>query len=339
MQISAASAFVTEENKMREITYADAVREAMSEEMRRDENVIFMGEDIGVYRGAFGVSKGMIEEFGEERVRETPISETGFVGAGVGAAMMGMRPIVELMFSDFMSVCWDQIMNQAAKVRFMLGGIVQVPLVLRTASGGGTGAAAQHSQSLENLYAHIPGLKLVIPSTPYDAKGLLKTAIRDNNPVIFLEQKRLYRTKGPVPEEEYTIPLGLADIKRKGSDVTLITYGRMVQICLDVAEKLGVEGVNAEVLDIRSLSPLDRDAIVASVKKTRRAVIVHEAVEFSGFGAEIAAGIADSEAFFYLDAPIKRVGAYYTPIPFNPLLETSIFPTPERIETAVRETL
>jgi pyruvate dehydrogenase E1 component beta subunit len=208
---------------MREITYADAVREAMSEEMRRDETVFFMGEDIGVYNGAFGVSKGMIQEFGEERVRETPIAETGFVGAGVGAAMMGMRPICELMFSDFMSVCWDQIMNQAAKVRFMLGGAVQVPLVIRTASGGGTGAAAQHSQSLENLYAHIPGLKLVIPSTPYDAKGLLKTAIRDNDPVIFLEQKKLYRTKGLVPEEDYTIPLGLADIKREGGDVSLIT--------------------------------------------------------------------------------------------------------------------
>jgi pyruvate dehydrogenase E1 component beta subunit len=324
---------------MREISYADAVREAMSEEMRRDESVFFMGEDIGVYNGAFGVSKGMIQEFGEERVRETPIAETGFIGAGVGAAMMGMRPICELMFSDFMSVCWDQIMNQAAKVRFMLGGMVSVPLVIRTASGGGTGAAAQHSQSLENLYAHIPGLKLVIPSTPYDAKGLLKTAIRDNNPVIFLEQKKLYRTKGPVPDGEYTIPLGVADVKREGGDVSLITYGRMVQMCMDVAEKLAAEGVGAEVLDIRSLVPLDKDAVIESVKKTRRAVIVHEAVEFSGYGAEIAATIADSEAFYYLDAPIKRVGAYYLPIPFNPVLEASNFPTPERIETAVRETL
>jgi pyruvate dehydrogenase E1 component beta subunit len=324
---------------MREITYADAVREAMSEEMRRDETVFFMGEDIGVYNGAFGVSKGMIQEFGEERVRETPIAETGFVGAGVGAAMMGMRPICELMFSDFMSVCWDQIMNQAAKVRFMLGGAVQVPMVIRTASGGGTGAAAQHSQSLENLYAHIPGLKLVIPSTPYDAKGLLKSAIRDNNPVIFLEQKKLYRVKGLVPEEDYTIPLGAADIKRDGTDVSLITYGRMTQMCLEVADKLAADGVEAEVIDIRSLVPLDKDTVTKSVKKTRRVVIVHEAVEFAGYGAELAAMIADSEAFYYLDAPIKRVGSYYIPIPFNPILEANNFPTPERIEAAVRETL
>ena len=324
---------------MREITYADAIREAMSEEMRRDKEVFFMGEDIGVYNGAFGVSKGMIQEFGEERVRETPISETGFVGAAVGAAMMGMRPIVELMFSDFMTVCWDQIANEAAKVRLMLGGAVKVPMVLRTASGGGTGAAAQHSQSLENLYCHIPGLKVVIPSTAYDAKGLLKTAIRDENPVIFLEQKRLYREKGLVPDEEYTIPLGEADIKKEGRDVTIITYGRMVQMSLAVAEKLEASGISAEVIDIRSLVPLDTKTIIESVKKTRRAVIVHEAVQFSGFGAEIAAQIADSDAFFYLDAPIKRVGGSYTPIPFNPILEANVFPTPLRIETAIREAL
>ena len=324
---------------MREITYADAVREAMSEEMRRDKDVFFMGEDIGVYNGAFGVSKGMIQEFGEERVRETPISETAFVGSAVGSAMMGMRPIVELMFSDFMTVCWDQIANEAAKVRQMLGGAVKVPMVLRTASGGGTGAAAQHSQSLENLYCHIPGLKVVIPSTAYDAKGLLKTAIRDDNPVIFLEQKRLYREKGMVPEEDYSIPLGVADIKRAGKDVTIITYGRMVQMSLGIAEKLEADGISVEVVDIRSLVPLDTKTIVESVKKTRRAVIVHEAVQFSGFGAEIAAQIADSDAFYYLDAPIKRVGGLYTPIPFNPILESSVFPTPSKIEAAVREVL
>ena len=324
---------------MSEITYAEAVCEAMSEEMRRDDNVFFMGEDIGVYNGAFGVSKGMIQEFGEERVRETPISETGFMGAGVGAAMMGMRPIVELMFSDFMTVCWDQIANEAAKVRLMLGGAVKVPMVIRAASGGGTGAAAQHSQSLENLYCHIPGLKVVIPSTAYDAKGLLKSAIRDDNPVIFLEQKRLYRVKGEVPEEEYTIPLGEADIKRAGRDVTIVTYGRMVQMSLEVAEKLASEGIDVEVLDIRTLVPLDTESILKSVMKTRRVVIVHEAVQFSGFGGEIAAQIADSEAFFFLDAPIKRVGGYYTPIPFNPVLEESVFPTPKRIEDAVRETV
>jgi len=324
---------------MREITYADAIREAMCEEMRRDDNVFFMGEDIGVYNGAFGVSKGMIQEFGEERVRETPISETAFVGAGVGAALMGMRPIVELMFSDFMTVCFDQIANQAAKLRFMFGGAVSVPMVIRMASGGGTGAAAQHSQSLENLYCHIPGLKVVAPSTAYDAKGLLKSAIRDNNTVIFLEQKKLYREKGEVPDEEYTIPLGKADIKREGKDVSVITYGRMVQMSLGVADKMAREGISAEVLDIRTLVPLDKEAVINSVRKTRRAVIVHEAVEFSGYGAELAAMLAGSEVFWQLEAPIQRVGALYTPIPFNPILESTVFPTPERIEAAIRSTL
>lgn len=324
---------------MREITYAEAVREAMSQEMRADENVFFMGEDIGVYCGAFGVSKGMIEEFGPIRVRETPISETAFVGAGVGAATLGMRPIVELMFSDFMAVCYDQIINQAAKIHFMFGGKVNVPMVIRTASGGGTGAAAQHSQSLENLYCHVPGLKVVVPSTPYDAKGLLISAIRDNNTVIFLEQKKLYRIKGEVPEQPYAIPLGSADVKRVGTDVSVITYGRMVQMCLDVAEKLAKEGISVEVVDLRSLVPLDKEAVIETVKKTKRAVIVHEAVEFSGFGAEVAAMLSDSEAFYYLDAPIKRVGALYTPVPFNPKMEANVFPTPEKIEAAIRETL
>ncbi|MDR2355499.1 MAG: alpha-ketoacid dehydrogenase subunit beta [Clostridiales Family XIII bacterium] len=324
---------------MREITYAEAVREAMCEEMRRDENVFFMGEDIGVYGGAFGVSKGMLREFGAERVRETPISETAFVGAGVGAALMGMRPIVELMFSDFISVCIDQIINQAAKLHFLFGGTVKVPMVLRAAAGGGTGAAAQHSQSLESLYTNIPGLKVVVPSTARDAKGLLKSAIRDNNPVIFLEQKKLYRVKGEVPETEYIVPLGCADVKRAGEDVSVITYGRTVQQCLNAADRLAAEGVSAEVLDLRSLSPLDTDAIRESVRKTRRAVIVHEAAAFSGFGAEIAARIAADETMFRLKAPIKRVGAYYCPIPFSPVLEESVFPTPERIEAAIRESL
>jgi pyruvate dehydrogenase E1 component beta subunit len=324
---------------MRKITYADAIREAMSEEMRRDENVFVIGEDIGIYQGAFGVSKDMIQEFGSMRMRETPISETAYIGAAVGAAMMGMRPIAELMFSDFMSVCWDQIMNQAAKAHFMHGGTVQVPLVIRAASGGGTGAAAEHSQSLENLYCHIPGLKVVVPSTAYDAKGLLVSAIRDNNPVIFLEQKRLYATSGQVPEEHYAIPLGLADIKRAGTDVTLVTYGRMVQMCAVTAEKLAAEGLSCEVVDVRSLVPLDVDTILDSVKKTRRCVVVHEAVELSGYGAEIVARIADSEAFFYLDAPIKRVGAAYSPIPFSQTLEMAAYPTPARIEAAIKETL
>ena len=326
-------------SEMRQITYRDAVREAMVEEMRRDENVYFMGEDIGAYCGAFGVSKNMLEEFGSERIRETPISETAFMGAGVGSAITGMRPIVELMFSDFMAVCYDQIINQAAKMHFMFAGKVNVPMVIRTPSGGGTGAAAQHSQSLEQMYLHVPGLKVVVPSTPYDAKGLLKASIRDNNTVVFLEQKRLYKEKGMIPDEDYTIPLGVADVKREGTDVSIITYGRMVQMSLQVAEKLAEEGINVEVLDLRTLSPLDKDAIIATAKKTHKVVIVHEAVQFGGFGGEIAATITDSDAFYYLDAPIKRVGALYCPVPFNPILEANTFPTPERIEAAVRETL
>ena len=298
-----------------------------------------MGEDIGAYCGAFGVSKNMLEEFGPERIRETPISETAFMGAGVGSAITGMRPIVELMFSDFMAVCYDQIINQAAKMHFMFAGKVNVPMVIRTPSGGGTGAAAQHSQSLEQMYLHVPGLKVVVPSTPYDAKGLLKASIRDNNTVVFLEQKRLYKEKGMIPDEDYTIPLGVADVKREGTDVSIITYGRMVQMSLQVAEKFAEEGINAEVLDLRSLSPLDKDAIIATAKKTHRVVIVHEAVQFGGFGGEIAATITDSEAFYYLDAPIKRVGALYCPVPFNPVLEAETFPTPAKIEAAVRDVL
>ena len=326
-------------SEMRQITYSDAVREAMGEEMRRDENVYFMGEDIGAYCGAFGVSKNMLEEFGAERIRETPISETAFMGAGVGSAITGMRPIVELMFSDFMAVCYDQIINQAAKMHFMFAGKVNVPMVIRTPSGGGTGAAAQHSQSLEQMYLHVPGLKVVVPSTPYDAKGLLKASIRDNNTVVFLEQKRLYKEKGMIPDEDYTIPLGVADVKREGTDVSIITYGRMVQMSLKVAEKLAEEGINVEVLDLRTLSPLDKDAIIATAKKTHKVVIVHEAVQFGGFGGEIAATITDSDAFYYLDAPIKRVGALYCPVPFNPVLEAETFPTPAKIEAAVRDVL
>ena len=326
-------------SEMRTITYKDAVREAMVEEMRRDKSVFLMGEDIGDYCGAFGVSKGMLEEFGPERIRETPISETAFVGAGVGAAITGMRPIVELMFSDFMAVCYDQIMNQAAKMHFMFAGKVNVPMVLRTPAGGGTGAAAQHSQSLEQMYLHVPGLKVVVPSTAYDAKGLLKTAIRDNNTVIFLEQKRLYNVKGEVPDEEYTIPLGVADVKREGSDVSVITYGRVVQMALEVADKLAAEGIRVEVVDLRTLAPLDTEAIIATAKKTHKVVIAHEAVQFGGFGGEIAATLTDSDAFYYLDAPIKRVGGLYCPIPFNPILEAETFPTPAKIEAAIREIL
>ncbi|NLT12859.1 MAG: alpha-ketoacid dehydrogenase subunit beta [Clostridiales bacterium] len=317
---------------MKEITYAQAINEAMSEEMQRDESVFMMGEDIAEYCGAFGVTRGMLEKFGKERIMNTPIAEQSFVGAAIGAAMVGMRPIVELMFSDFMCVCFDELVNEAPKMRFMFGGKVKVPMVMRTASGAGTGAAAQHSQSLEACLAHFPGLKVVVPSTPYDAKGLLKTAIRDDNPVMFLEQKVLYRTKGMVPDgEDHTIPFGVADIKREGTDLSIITYGRMVQMSLQAAEELEKENIHVEVIDLRTLLPLDTGSIIESVKKTHRALIVHEAVQFGGFGGEIAGQIADSEAFYYLDAPIRRLGALSCPIPFNPILEKATFPTVEKI--------
>lgn len=326
---------------MREITYAEAIKEAMSEEMRRDENVMFLGEDIGVYGGAFGVSRGMIDEFGEERVRDTPITEMAITGAAAGAAMTGLRPIAELMFSDFMMLAMDQLANQAAKNRFQFGGQASVPMVLRAPGGSGTGAAEQHSQSLEAWVCHVPGLKVVIPSTPYDAKGLLKASIRDNNPVVFLEQKLLYRTKGEVPEEsdDYIIPLGEADIKREGKDVTIVTYGRMVQRSLEVAENFAREGVDVEVIDIRSLVPLDKECLINSAKKTGKVVIVHEACQTGGFGGELSSVIVDSEAFFYLDAPVKRVGGLDVPIPYNPNLEAQVVPTVDSISTAIREML
>ena len=327
------------ENEMITKTYREAIHDALEEEMGRDADVILMGEDIGVYGGGFGATAGLLQKYGRERVLDTPISETAFVGTAIGAAVTGMRPVVELMFSDFMSVCWDQIMNEAAKMHFMYAGTLKVPMVIRTAAGGGTGAAAQHSQSLEAMYCHVPGLKVVIPSTPYDAKGLLKSAIRDDNPVIFLEQKLLYNTKGQVPEEEYLIPLGKADIKRPGTDVTLITYGRMVQMCLNVAEWLTLDGISAEVLDLRTLSPLDKEAINASVSRTGRAVVVHESVQFGGFGGEIVSTIMEGDAFRFLKNPVRRVGGRFCPIPCSPELEKSVFPTPERIEAAVREIL
>ena len=319
-----------------EITYAQAVRDALTEEMRRDPEVFMMGEDIGVYRGAFGVTQEMYKEF-PDRVIDTPISEAGFVGCAIGAAIKGMRPVVEIMFSDFISVCYDMILNQAPKIHFMFGGKMSVPLVIRTASGGGTGAAAQHSQALEAMLCHIPGLKVVAPSTPYDAKGLLISSIRDNNPVIFLEQKTLYRTRGAVPVHSYTIPLGKADIKRIGTDCTIATYGRMVPVCLKAAEGLAAEGISCEVIDLRTLLPMDKPAIVESVKNTKHILIVHEAVKTGGLGGEIAASIAESEAFYYLDAPIRRLAAEDTPVPFSAVLEKSVLPDEEKIMEAVRE--
>ncbi len=312
---------------MRELTYAQAIREAMTLEMRRNENIFLMGEDVGLYGGAFGVSAGMFEEFGEARVKDTPISEAVIVGAAAGAAAMGMRPIAEIMFSDFLTIAMDQLVNQAAKMRYMFGGKASVPMVVRSASGSGTGAAAQHSQSPEAWFCNAPGLKVVMPSTPADAKGLLISAIRDDNPVLFFEPKVLYRTKGVVPEGDYTVPLGKADIKREGTDLTIISYGRMLPVCLDAAAQLKKnEGISAEVVDPRTLVPLDKETIIASASKTGRVLIVHEACQTGGFGGELAAVIADSEAFFKLDAPIRRCCGLDVPIPYCSELEKNVVP-------------
>ncbi|MBG9813667.1 pyruvate dehydrogenase [Bacillus endophyticus] len=327
------------EIKTREITYLEAVREAMSQEMRQNEDVFILGEDIGVYGGAFGVTRGMIEEFGPERVRNTPISEAAIAGGAVGAALTGMRPILELQFSDFITIAMDQLVNQAAKTRYMFGGKGKVPMVVRTPAGSGTGAAAQHSQSLEAWMAHIPGLKVVQPSTAYDAKGLLKAAMDDDNPVIFYEHKLLYRTQCDVPEEQYSIPLGKADIKREGKDVTIVATAIMVHKALEAAAELEKEGIEVEIIDPRTIVPLDEETIIESVKKTGRLIVVHEAVKRGGFGGEIASMIAESEAFDYLDSPIKRLGGLAVPIPYNPTLEKAVVPQVPDIIEAVKETV
>ena len=318
---------------MRELTYAQAINEAMSQEMRCDENVFLMGEDVGQYGGAFGISSGMFEEFGAQRVKDTPISEAAIAGAAAGAAVTGMRPIAEIMFSDFITIAMDQLINQAAKMRYMFGGKAKVPMVLRAPAGSGTGAAAQHSQSPEAWFCNAPGLKVVIPSTPEDAKGLLISSIRDDNPVLFLEQKLLYRTKGDVPEGEYVVPLGKARVHREGSDMTIVTYGRMLPVCMQAAADLEKEeGISVEVVDPRTLVPLDKEMIIASAKKTGRVLIVHEACQTGGFGGELAAVIADSDAFFYLDAPIKRYGGMDVPIPYCPELEKNVVPTLDNVK-------
>ncbi|MBC7263515.1 MAG: alpha-ketoacid dehydrogenase subunit beta [Chloroflexi bacterium] len=322
---------------MREITYAEAIREALRQEMQRDPRVFLMGEDIGVYGGAFGVTLGLLEEFGSERVRDTPISEGVIAGAAAGAALAGMRPVAEIMFMDFTTLAMEQIVNQAAKTRFMFGGKAQVPMVLRTPAGSGTGAAAQHSQSLEAWFVHAPGLKVVMPSTPYDAKGLLISSIRDNNPVIFVEHKLLYRTTGPVPEEPYTIPLGVADVKREGVDITIIATSIMVTRALAAAETLAKEGIEVEVVDPRTLKPYDDETVNRSVKKTGRVLIVHEAYKTNGFGAEIAARITEGETFFHLVAPVKRLAGLDIPIPYNRTLERHAVPQEEDIVRAARE--
>lgn len=322
---------------MREITYAEAIKESMSQVMRENKDVFIMGEDIGIYGGAFGLTNGMSEEFGDDRVKNTPISEAAISGAAVGAAITGMRPILEIQFSDFIMIAMDNIVNQAAKMRYMSGGKANVPVVIRLPGGSGAGFAAQHSQSLEAWMAHIPGLKVVQPSNARDAKGLMKTAIEDNNPVLFYEHKLLYGEKGEVPEEQYTVPLGEADIKRKGKDITVVATGVMVKRALEAAAELESSDIHIEVIDPRTLVPLDKETIVESVKKTNRALVVYEAVERGGYGAEIASMIGESDAFDFLDAPVSRLGGKPTPIPYNPTLEKAAVPQVDDIVRACRK--
>ncbi len=324
---------------MSQKSYAAAIRDTMAQEMRRDANVFAMGEDIEILGGIFGCTKGLAEEFGSERVRNTPISESAFIGAGLGAACAGMRPIVELMYMDFSLVSMDQIINQVAKTRYIFGGKAKIPLVIRGQQGVGRGNAATHSQSMEAVFMHFPGIKVVMPSTPADASGLLRTAIRDDNPVIFIEHKQLYIMKGEVPDDpDFTIPFGKAKVIREGSDATVIATHTYVHKTLETAEKLAAEGISVEVIDPRTLVPFDTETVIQSVKKTGRAVIVHEAHKTAGIGAEISAQITEN-AFEYLDAPIIRLGAKQCPLPFNLGLENAVVPQPEDIYNAVRRSL
>jgi pyruvate/2-oxoglutarate/acetoin dehydrogenase E1 component len=321
-----------------EITFVESLRMTLKEEMERDPSLMLIGEDIGRYGGIFGVTKGLLEEFGPHRVRSTPISESAIIGSALGAAMTGIRTVAEIMYVDFTTCAMDQIVNQVAKMRYMSGGKAKIPLVIRTQEGGGRGNAAQHSQSLEALFLHIPGLKIVMPSTPYDARGLLKTAIRDDNPIMFIEHKLLYATKGFIPDGEFLIPFGQADVKRMGKDVTVIAISYMVTKALRAAERLAEEGVDVEVIDLRTLVPLDLETLLQSVRKTNRVVIVHEGCRRGGIGAEIACNIME-EAFDFLDAPIQRVGALNVPIPYSEPLENAVIPGEEEIATAVKKVL
>jgi acetoin:2,6-dichlorophenolindophenol oxidoreductase subunit beta len=320
---------------VRELTMAEAVREALSEEMRRDPTVFIMGEDVAEAGTPFKVLSGMVEEFGKTRVIDTPISEPGFTGIGVGAAMTGLRPVVDIMFGDFLTLVMDQLVNQAAKVHYMSGGAWKVPMVLRTTLGASRRSAAQHSQSLHAWLSHVPGLKVVLPSTPYDAKGLLKTAIRDDNPVIFFEDKMMFRMKGPVPVGDYTIPFGVADIKREGEDISIVATSSMVQVALGAATMLEEIGISAEVVDPRTTWPLDEKTLIESAKKTSRAIVLDEGYEKYGVTAEIASVIATG-AFYDLDAPVKRIGAMHVPIPFSPPLEDATIPTEKMVFEAAR---
>jgi pyruvate/2-oxoglutarate/acetoin dehydrogenase E1 component len=321
------------------MTYAEAVRDALRQAMRADERVLLLGEDIGVYGGAFGVTDGLLEEFGPERVRDTPISEAAITGCAIGAALTGLRPVVEIQFMDFITLAMEQLVLQAAKVRYMFGGRAAVPMVVRTPAGSGTGAAAQHSESLEAWFVHVPGLKVVAPATPADARGLLLASIADDNPVVFVEHKLLYRTKGPVPVDPRPTPLGTAEVKREGRDLTVVATGVMVPRALQAAEQLAAEGISAEVVDPRTLRPLDAATILASVKKTGRAVVVYEGVKTLGVGAEIAALIAESDALFHLQTPVVRLGGQECPIPYNRALERAAVPQVEDIADAARRVL
>jgi pyruvate dehydrogenase E1 component beta subunit len=320
---------------MRKISYLTAINEALSEEMTRDKNVVLFGEDVGIFGGCFGVTQGLFKKFGPERIKDTPISETAIIGLAVGGAATGIRPVAELMFMDFAGVAMDEILNQAAKMRYMFGGKAKLPLVIRMPYGAGISAAAQHSQSLEAWFTHIPGLKVVMPSTPYDVKGLLKSSIRDDNPVIFLEHKVLYGVSGDVPEDEYLLPLGKGDVKKEGKDVTVIATGMMVHKALEAASKLEKDGISVEVVDPRTLVPLDEEIILNSVKKTGRVVITHEAPKRSGFGAEIAATIAE-KGFPYLKKGIVRVCGKDTPVPFSPPLEQYYIPQAQDIVQGIK---
>jgi pyruvate/2-oxoglutarate/acetoin dehydrogenase E1 component len=315
---------------VRELTYGEAVREAIAEEMRRDPRVFLIGEDVAEAGHPFKVLTGLVQEFGTRRVIDTPISEPGYAGIGVGAAMTGMRPIVDIMFGDFMTLAMDQIVNQAAKVHYMSGGKLRVPIVFRTTLGATRRSAAQHSQSLHAWVSHVPGLKVVLPSGPYEAKGLLKTAIRDDSPVVVFEDKMMYRMKGPVPEEDYTIPFGVAEVKRPGTDVTIVATSSMVQVALEAADALASIGVSAEVIDPRTTYPLDKQTLIESAKKTSRAIVVDEGYERYGVTGEIASVIAEG-AFYHLDAPVRRIGAMDVPVPFSPVLEDLTVPTAARV--------
>ena len=319
----------------REISMSQAIREALAEEMRRDSRVLIMGEDVAEAGTPFKVLSGLVDEFGPDRVVDTPISEAGFTGIGVGLAMTGMRPVVDIMFGDFIGLALDQIVNQAAKIHYMSGGKLKVPLVVRTTLGATRRSAAQHSQSLHAWVSHIPGLKVALPSTPYDAKGLLKTAIRDDNPIVFFEDKMMYQLKGPVPDTDYTIPFGVADVKRAGSDITIVATSSMVQVALAAAEQLAKLEISAEVIDPRTTSPLDKRTLIESARKTSRALVIDEGYESYGVTAEIASVIADG-AFYFLDAPVKRMGAMDVPIPFSPVLEDLTVPTPESVVAMVK---